>query len=130
MTRKFNQFRFSGLDYHVFSNKYWTMHRVSEDESKIVVKVADCHLFPTQYGYGLILDRNHVAWLKDWAVSANWYGCEIMLDKNYFKVVDAKKPFDDFGDGSEGGYHMTDWNWWLETAKEQEEAGNHVMWAK
>ena len=126
MSKKFNEYRFEGLNYRSASNKYWTMNRVNDDETKIVVKVADCHLFETMYGYGLIIDEKHVVWLKSWAVSSNWYGNEVMLDKAYFNVKEAKKSFDDFDEEPES----MDFAHWVEVAKVQQEAGNEVKWAK
>lgn len=35
MKNDFNEFRFKGLDYRKFSNKYLTMKRVSEDEKAL-----------------------------------------------------------------------------------------------
>lgn len=42
-TKDFNNFRFENLNWHQVSNNYYSMNRVSEDEKKIVVKVADEH---------------------------------------------------------------------------------------
>ena len=112
--QEFNDFRFEGLNYREASNKYYTMERVSEDETKIVVKVADSHLFKSKYGYGLILNANHVVWLKDWQVSQNYYGNEILLSKKYFIVKE-------YGDFAEFGYERENETFeeWLEVAKEQ-----------
>ena len=126
MSKKFNEYRFEGLNYRNFSNKYWMMDRVSENREKIVVKVADCHLFKTRYGWGLILDRTHVVWLKDWAVSANWYGNEVMLDKQYFNVKQWGEH-DEFGDL--GDDEMT-FEHWLDIAEQQQEAQTIVKWEK
>ena len=38
--------------------------RISEDESRIVVKVADEHIVKTKFGWALILDQKHVVFLK------------------------------------------------------------------
>ena len=88
---EFNEFRFSGLEYRSKSNKYYTMNRVSEDENKIVVKVADDHLIKTQYGYALILDYSHVVFLKDWQVSCNYFGNEVLLQREFFNVKEWGK---------------------------------------
>lgn len=82
---QFNEFRFDGLNARQCSNKYLTMKRVSDDETKIVVKVGDSHIVPTKFGYALILDNTHVVFLKNWQVSCNYYGNEVLLDKQYFK---------------------------------------------
>lgn len=126
MSKKFNDFRFDGLNRKSWSNKYMTMDRVSESEEKIVVKVADSHLFQTRYGYGLILDANHVVWLKDWAVSINWYGNEVLLDKNFFNVKESTREFEDFDEEPE----HCNWEHWLDVAKIQRDADNRVIWAK
>lgn len=126
MTKKFNEFRFEGLDYKVHSNKYWTMNRVSEDEHKIVVKMADCHIVETRYGYAIILDAHHVAFVKDWAVSLNWYGNEVMFNKEYFNV----KEWGDFSEDFEDDEKACTWESMLEIAKEQRDAENLVKWAR
>lgn len=84
--QQFNDFRFNGLNARQHSNKYLTMDRVNNDKTKIVVKVADSHLVKTKYGYALILDLSHVVFLKEWQVSCNCYGNEVILDKQYFNV--------------------------------------------
>ena len=61
--KAFNDFRFAGLDYEDASHKYYTMNRITADETKVVVKVADAHLVETRYGYALILDYRHVQFL-------------------------------------------------------------------
>lgn len=125
MSKDFNNYRFAGLAHHEVSNKYLSMSRVSDDETKIVVNVADCHLFETRYGFGLILDASHVVWLKDWAVSMNWYGNEVMLDKAYFNVK-AWGSFASFDDEPEN----CTWEHFLNIAKMQQDAGTIVHWAK
>ena len=82
----FNNFRFEGLNYKDASNKYYTMDRVSADESKIVVKVASTQIIETKFGYALILDYNHVVFLKSWQVSDNYFGIEVLLNKEYWNV--------------------------------------------
>ena len=86
MKKDFNEYRFEGLKHHRISNKYLSMNRVSENEEKIVVKVGDNHILETAYGYALILDSKNVVFLKNWQVSRNYYGTEVLLDKNYFNV--------------------------------------------
>ena len=82
-TRDFNNFRFENLNWHQVSNNYYSMDRVSEDEKKIVVKVADEHILSTKFGYALILDASHVVFLKEWQVSKNYYGNEVLLQKDF-----------------------------------------------
>lgn len=129
----FNKFRFAGLDCKDKSNKYLTMNRVSADENKIVVKVGDAHIFKARYGYGLILDRTHLVWLKDWQVSENYYGIEVLLTKEYFNVKESSLEFSQFGDEPD---NLT-WEEWLKTAKAQDSIldedgfkANPVKWEK
>lgn len=128
----FNDFRFKGLEYKSCSNQYLTMKRVSDDENKIVVKVADSHLLKTKYGYALILDRTRVVFLKDWQVSDSYFGNEIILQREYFNVKEWGEH-DEFFENDE----FLSFDAWLKVAKEQEnlvdEDGiklNPVRWKK
>lgn len=112
--KEFNQFRFEGLNYEVYSNKYLTMDRVSENEEKIVVKVGDNHLIKTFYGYALVLDRTRVVFLKNWQVSQNYYGNEVLIDKNFWNVKVWGEHLD-FSDSDEDLAYES----WLNVAKEQ-----------
>lgn len=102
------------------------MKRISEDGKKIVVKVADAHVLKTSYGYALILDQNHVVFLKNWQVSQNWYGNEVLLNKEFWNVKEWGDFSVDFFEEPEN----YDFETWAKTAKEQEEAETTVMWAK
>lgn len=113
-TKDFNNFRFEGLNWYQYSNKYYSMDRVSADESKIVVKVGESHILKTKFGYALILDYSHVVFLKDWQVSDNYFGVEVLLQKEFF-IVKEWGTFEDFGDDPEN----LDFNTWLEAAKAQ-----------
>lgn len=87
MSRDFNKFRFEGLDYKTSGKSHWSMKRISDDESKIIVDVAPEQIFGTKYGFGLILDRTHVCFVKDWNVLAGMYGHTlVILSKQYFKA--------------------------------------------
>lgn len=133
MSKKdFNNFRFDGLEAKDISNKYMTMNRLNSDETKIVVKVGDSHLQKTRYGFALILDTNHVVFVKDWQVDQNYYGNEVLLTKEYFNVKEWGS-FDDFGEEPKN----YDWNTWVEAAKAQQNAVNsegerisRVHWSK
>lgn len=114
MKKDFNDFRFSGLNYKVQSNKYLTMDRFNADETKIVVRVGDSHLLQTKYGYALILDCSHVVFLKPWQVNCNYFANEVLLDKNYFEVKEWGEH-SDFGENAEN----LNWETWLDAAKEQ-----------
>lgn len=130
MSKKdFNEFRFNGLNYRQVTNKYVTMNRVSEDGNKIVVKVADSHLLETRYGYALILDQHHVVFVKDWQVSKNYYGNEVVLDRNYWTVKEWG-DFDEFFD-DETQYSFDEWKKVAEEQDEKDEDGtriNPVKW--
>ena len=112
---EFNDFRFEGLNWRRQTNQYLTMSRVSEDEKKIVVKVADSHLQPTKYGYALILDDSHVVFLKSWQVSSNFYGNEVLLQKDFWHVKEWGS-FDGFLENDENLKFES----WLQAAKEQD----------
>lgn len=112
--KKFDEFRFAGLNARQYSNKYATMDRVSADEGKIVVKVAGTQIFKSKYGYGLILDDTHVLWLKDWQVSDNFYGIEVLMNRDYFKPTQYGN-FPEFGENEENLTYEA----WVNAAKEQ-----------
>lgn len=131
--KDFNEFRFEGLNFRSVSNKYFTMDRTNSDDTKIVVKVASEHLLKTKYGYALILDRNHVVFIKDWQVSDNYFGIEVLLTKQFFNV----KEWGDFSDEFFEEPENLNWNTWVEIAKEQDafvdddgEKLNRVRWEK
>lgn len=123
--KDFNEFRFAGLDFKSASNKYWTMKRVNADESKIVVKVDESMLQPTRYGYALILDNKHVVFIKDWQVNINYFGCEVLLTKEYFNVKEWG-TWESFGDEPQN----LEWAEWLRVAKLQQDAETVVKWEK
>lgn len=123
--KDFNEFRFAGLDFKSASNKYWTMKRVNADETKIVVKVDESMLQPTRYGYALILDDKHVVFIKDWQVNINYFGCEVLLTKEYFNVKEWG-TWESFGDEPQN----LEWAEWLRVAKLQQDAETVVKWEK
>lgn len=113
-----------GLEPRGKSNQYITANRVSADGKKIIVKVADAHLRKSKFGYILILDRNHVVFLKEWQVSKNYFGNEVLLNKDYWIV----KEFGDFSDEFFEEKQNLEFEEWLNTAKLQEEHENYVTW--
>lgn len=123
--KDFNEFRFAGLDFKSASNKYWTMKRVNADETKIVVKVDESMLQPTRYGYALILDEKHVVFIKDWQVNINYFGCEVLLTKEYFNVKEWG-TWESFEDEPQN----LEWAEWLRVAKLQQDAETVVKWEK
>lgn len=120
---QFNNFRFAGLDYKEASNKYFTMKIVNAEETKIVVKVAPEHLVKTKFGYALVLDKTHVVFLKDWQVSNNFYGIEVLLTKEYF-IVKEWGDHKDFSVSEE----FLNFEKWVEVAKEQDNLKNSDGW--
>lgn len=123
--KKFDEFRFEGLNARPASNKYLTMNRVSKDGNKIVVKVAENQLIPTKYGYALILDRTHVVFVKSWQVSQNWFGNEVILTKEFFNV----KVWGEHNDFLDDSYNLT-WDAWKTAAEDQNENEElPVKWA-
>ena len=122
--------KFEGLNLKQLTNKYYTCDRVNADETRIVVRVAVNQLFRTRYGYGMILDRNHVVWLKDWQVSISYakdgdgdYFCEVILNKDYFNAKEWGE-FNDYGDDAAN----LEWAAWLDAAKGQQAHGTEVSW--
>lgn len=124
MKKDFNEFRFEGLNYRDYSNKYFTMNRISDDENKIVIKVDDVHLVETKYGFAFILDKTHVVFLKEWQVSRNFFGNEILLDKDYFQI----KVWGNHENFLEENEDELTFDKYKEIAKEQKETA--VMWEK
>lgn len=125
MTKDFREFLFKGLDVRSTSNKYYTCKRHNDDYTKLCIKVADSHLIPTKYGYALVLDHTRVVFLRDWQVNRNYYGNEVILDKNYFVVKE-------WGNHSEFSIddEPTGFEHWVTVAKAQADAENIVKWAK
>lgn len=125
----FNDFRFEGLNAHQVSNKYLTMNRRNDSNSRLVIKVDSSNIRKTQYGYLLILNKTNVVFLKDWQVSDNYFGTEVLLDKKYFNV----KEFGNWGDFEADDTYLIFDNW-VKVAEEQserEEDGtpiNQVRW--
>lgn len=132
MKENFNNFRFGGLDYREISNKYFTMNRVNKSETKIVVKVGSDHLVKTKFGYALILDKTHVVFLKNWQVSDNFYGIEVLLIKEYF-IVKEWGDHKEFAPSDE----ILSFENWVSVAKKQDQLRdsegyqlNRVRWEK
>lgn len=114
---EFNDYRFAGLDWNQISNEYVSMNRVGNDS--IVVRVGDSHLLQTKYGYAFILDRHHVVFLKEWQVSRNFYGNEVLLQKKYFTPKEWGN-FDEFENNKE----RLAYEHYMEAAKAQDELVN------
>lgn len=121
----FNEFRFSGLKMLRESNQYWVFNRVSDDEEKIMVRVAESHLLKTKYGYALILDETHVVFIKDWQIDFNYFGNEVLLTKQYFNIKEWGNH-DEFSDNEEA----LNWEYWLNAAKAQNEEKHFGEWRK
>lgn len=102
---------------------------MSDDGNTIIVKVnGNTHLQETKYGQALLLDQHHAVFLKDSEVSRNYFGDEVKLTKDNFKVKEwgdwSKKGL--IGDSKEN--HS--FNEWKKVASSQQKAGNKVRWEK
>ena len=122
-TTSFNDYRFKGFKYQDQSHKYWDFEQqVNDDESKALIRVNRDNVFSyVNYNNGwrnyvLKLDRNHCMFLKNWQYFDGYYGTYVILDKKYFKIADAKEPFEDMA--SDGD--MSTWNDALNIAKSQQ----------
>ncbi|MEM1804552.1 MAG: hypothetical protein QXI77_00985 [Nanopusillaceae archaeon] len=134
MKTNFNDFRFEGLNYRDLSNKYWTMNRVHSSNNKVVVRAGENHLLQTKFGWALILDQYHVVFLKSWQVSQNYFGTEVLLNREFWNV----KKWGNFETNFLGvNEELHNFDYWLETAKMQENLVdsegtkiNRVRWSK
>ena len=124
-TKDFNNFRFEGLNYFDYSNKYYGLNRVSETGDKICVNVVDAHLITTQYGYALILDNEHVVFVKNWQVDQNYFGNEVILDRKFFNV----KKWGFHEEFSEADKAQLTFDYWKRVAEEQQKY-NPCKWKK
>ena len=121
-TTSFNEYRFKGFKYQDQSHKYWDFkQQVNDDESKVLIRISPDNAFSYMgnkgwTNYVLKLDRDHCMFLKNWQYFEGYYGTYILLDKIYFKVADAREPFEDMV--SQGD--MLTWNDALDIAKEQQ----------
>ena len=121
-TTSFNEYRFKGFKYQDQSHKYWDFkQQVNDDESKVLIRISPDNVFSYMgnkgwTNYVLKLDRDHCMFLKNWQYFEGYYGTYILLDKIYFKVADAREPFEDMV--SQGD--MLTWNDALDIAKEQQ----------
>lgn len=127
---------YDGLGFEEASNKYCEItKRVNDDETKVLINISSNQVFLTQYGYGLMVGKTKVVWLKSWQVIsvADWFktdmtrGCyQVMLNKEYYNVKDSTREFNievgDCASDSEfekvNGYHS--WEDMVDTAKRQE----------
>lgn len=125
MTKQsFNDFRFNGFKYENHSNKYWEFgSQVNADESKVLIRIDESNVF-SYFGdngwkvYVLKLDRNHCVFMKHWQYFEGYYGTYILLDKNYYHVVDAREPFEDMAENGS----MSSWEEVLALAKAQDKS--------
>lgn len=120
--KDFNNYRFNKFDFHEYSHKYWEFKsQINSDESKVLIRINPENVFSyTGYkgwtNYVLKLDRTHCMFLKNWQYFEGYYGVYAVLDKNYFRVAEAKEPFEDMA--SQGD--MLTWDDALKIAKKQQ----------
>ena len=122
-TTSFNEYRFKGFKYQDQSHKYWDFkQQVNDDESKVLIRVNRDNVFSyVNYNNGwrnyvLKLDHDHCMFLKNWQYFDGYYGTYVVLDKKYFKIANAKEPFEDMA--SDGD--MSTWDDALNIAKSQQ----------
>lgn len=100
----FDKFRFGDLRPRRDSNAYYEVDRINSAKDKIIVTVPSERVFQTKYGYGLILNADHVLWLKSWQVGRGklWNGSRyevhtnVLLQKNYFNPSKANYERTDY----------------------------------
>lgn len=73
------------------TNKYRSFEgqHVSKDGKNAVINVSPSNVFPTKYGYGLIIDAEHTVFFKDWQVwgqNKTNKGMVINFNKDYYNV--------------------------------------------
>lgn len=118
MIKEFYRNIFTKLDPHNILNldSYFTMNRVSKDETQCVVKVDSSRLRRSKYEtYMLILDDSHVVFIKAWAVCFTHYGPNVFLDEKYWNPKEFGK-WDKYGEDDE----MLDYRTWFMMAKNQD----------
>lgn len=94
-------YKFKGFKPEQFykeSNKYMTLRgaQVSEDGENAVILLSAEHVFPTRYGYGVIVDANHVVWIKDWQVWGQTRNNHYVI--NFSKTFYQVKEYGGFSD--------------------------------
>lgn len=125
--KNFNAWRFDGIKMRNRSNKYLEGdQRVSLDGNKIIVNINSDQVKPTMYGYMLILDKEHIMWLKDWQVSDTSYGTEVILNKQYFNPKVSKYTHEDYADEPSN----LKWETWKKAAEEQEKRKAAIIFKK
>ena len=73
------------------SNKYnhFIGSHVSRDGNNAVLNIGSEHVFPTKFGYGVIVDRSHTVFVKPWQVwgrNRDNGGYVINFNKQYYNV--------------------------------------------
>lgn len=118
----FNSYRFDGFKYRNRSNKYYEFEsQINNDASKALIRVSPESVFSYRQDNGEIayvfkIDRKHCLFLKRWQYIDGAYGTYALLNKPYYSLVTAQKPFDDMS--SDPG--MLTWDDVIKVAKEQQ----------
>ncbi len=101
-----------------------TGHHVSPDENNAVIVVGDNNIFKTPYGYAIILNAEHVVFVKDWQVWGMTRNGDyiINLNREFYKV----KEWGDFSEnfGYEKDNLLFTFEGVLTVAREQEASYN------
>lgn len=113
---------FAGHDVDRISNSYLEASSVSRDGDHIILRVGDAHLRPTPYGQALHVTADKVVYVKDWQVSTDRSGNQVVaLSKKYWNVRPSNVIRDELTGASEKN---TKWETWKQSAKKQKS----VLW--
>lgn len=117
----FDAYRFGDMRPSRPSNKYYEVDRINKSGDKIIVTVPNDRVFQTKYGYGLVLNADHVLWLKNWQVGQAKYfngsgydvQTNVLLQKQYFNPQKSNYERSDY---SYEAKNLT-WKEWESVAK-------------
>lgn len=127
MKKDFRDWLFDGLEYMSISNKYYKFYtRHNKDFSKVLLRISETSLIPTQYGYAMVLDYEHILFLKFWQVGNNYYGTFVILEEKYFKPKKWGTHIDWWDEPK-----CLEWAYWANAAKLQQNGPMpEALWRK
>lgn len=113
---------FGSEQIQTLSNKYNQLKgpHVSKDGDNAVVNISPSHVFPTKYGYGVIVDQSHTVFVKPWQVwgrNRDNGGYVVNFNRQYYNV---KKWGNHDGFSSDSKTALNDFNKVVKLAKQQE----------